>query len=333
MATIITLVFIACDNYRPELPADEDVIVNDYPDPLALWNDTPPKTRIVDFIDRVTDPNGQDYVAASDRIAVFDNDGTLWCEQPMYIQLAFAIERATEIAGSDPDLASVEPFRSLLSGDIGGALEGGERSLMEILMVSHANNTTDEFRDEISSWFETARHPRFEMQYNALTYAPMLELLLYLRENEFKTFIVTGGGIDFVRAISETEYGIPPEYVVGSSLKTEYLYQDDGIPVIMRRGELFFVDDKAGKPVGIHHHIGKRPILAFGNSDGDYEMIEWVSSGTGPRLGAFVHHTDSIREYAYDREGHIGVLNRGLDDATDKGWLIIDMKKDWKEIF
>ncbi len=335
IVSLVVAMFLiaACNNVGPELPDDDDVEVIANPDPLSLWNDSPTKTAILDFVESVSDEGSIDFVPQEDRIAVFDNDGTLWCEMPLYFQLLFGIDLAIEEAKKNPALASREPFKSLMAGDLAGALKGGESAMIEIIMVSHSGLTVEQFDDAVERWLATARHPRFEELYNQLTFSPMVELLLYMREKGFQTFIVSGGGIDFVRQFSESAYGIPTNQVIGSSVKKEFQYDDDGIGRIYRLPEIFFVDDKAGKPVGIHHHIGRRPIAAFGNSDGDYEMIDWVTSGSGPSLGAFVHHTDSIREYAYDREGHIGVLNRGLDDAKDRGWIVIDMAKDWKKVF
>lgn len=335
---VITLVFFvflfaSCSNVGPELPDDDDVEVIENPDPLSMWNESPTKTAIVEFVEEVTEEGSESFVPVSDRIAVFDNDGTLWCEQPLYFQMVFGLKRALEEAKNDPALASREPFKSLIAGDLAGAFKGGKKALTEMMMVQHANLTTDEFEAAVAEWLAEAKHPRFDVAYDQLTYSPMVELLLYLRDNEFKTFIVSGGGIDFIRTFSADAYGIEPPQVVGSSLKVEYRTDDNGEPYLYKLPELFFIDDGPGKPVGIHYNIGQRPIAAFGNSDGDYEMLEWVTSQSGPSLGAFVHHTDSIREYAYDREGHIGVLNKGLDDAKSKGWLLIDIKDDWKEVF
>ncbi len=301
-------------------------------EPLPSWNDGAARQRIVDFVAKVTDPTSASYVPPAERIAVFDNDGTLWSEQPVYVQLAFALDRVKALAPQHPDWQTREPFASLLKGDVSSALAGGEHAIAEIIMATHAGTTTDEFAAIVRDWLATARHPKTGRPYTRMVYQPMLELLDYLRANGFKTFIVSGGGIEFMRPWTEQVYGIPPEQVVGSSIKTRYELRD-GRPVLVRLPELDFIDDKAGKPVGIQQHIGRRPFLAFGNSDGDFEMLEWTTAGDGPRLGLIVHHDDGGREYAYDRKSHVGRLDRGLDEAGRRGWVLVSIKDDWRTIY
>jgi len=291
-------------------------------DPLPSWRDTPTRRAITDFVEGVTSEGSTDWVRPEDRIATFDNDGTLWAERPVYFQLYFAIDRVRELAPEHPEWKEQEPFASVLRGDLEGALAGGEEALVEIIAATHAGMTTEEFRDLAAAWLAEARHPETGRLFKEMTYAPMRELLEYLRAHDFKVFIVSGGGIDFLRALSEEAYGIPVERVVGSAMAIEY-----------RLGEIAFIDDKAGKPVGIQRHIGRRPILAGGNSDGDFEMLEWTTSGSGPRLGLLVHHTDAEREYAYDRDSHVGRLDRGLDEAAARGWIVVDMARDWDRVF
>ena len=301
-------------------------------DPLASWNETATKEAILSFVERVTTEDSPDFVPPAERIATFDNDGTLWSEQPMYFQLLFALDRIQTLAPEHPEWKSEEPFASLLKGDVKGALAGGEKAIAEIVMATHAGMTTEEFEAIVADWISTARHPTTGRRYTDMVYQPMLELLAYLRSKKFKTFIVSGGGIEFMRPWTERVYGIPPEQVVGSSIRTKYEVRD-GRPVLIRLPELNFVDDKDGKPVGIYSHIGRRPIMAFGNSDGDFQMLQWTTAGKGPRCGVLVHHTDADREWAYDRESHIGQLDRMLDTASQHGWLVVDMKNDWKVIY
>lgn len=301
-------------------------------DPLPSWNNGPTKTLIVNFVQRVTDQQSRDYVPPAERIATFDNDGALWAEKPIYFQLLFAFDRVKELAPDHPEWREQEPFASVLKGDLRGALAGGEKALLEIVTATHAGMTTDEFDQTVTDWLTTARHPETGRPYTEMVYQPMLELLAHLRANGFKTFIVSGGGIDFLRVWAERVYGVPPEQIVGSSVKTQYEVRD-GKPVIVRVPEIGFIDDKAGKPIGIHEHIGRRPILAHGNSDGDFQMLEWTTAGEGARLGLLLHHTDADREWAYDRESHVGRLDRGLDEASQRGWTMIDMKRDWRQVF
>jgi len=273
-----------------------------------------------------------DFVAPPERIAVFDNDGTLWSEQPMYVQAVFVFDRIKQLAPQHPEWKEQKPFASILKGDIEKALAGSKPALLEMMLATHAGMTTEEFEQIVSEWIATARHPQTGKLYTERVYQPMLELLDYLRANGFKTFIVSGGGIEFMRSWAEQVYGIPPEQVIGSSIKTEYQLRD-GKPVIARLPELDFVDDKEGKPLAINLHIGRRPIAAFGNSDGDFQMLEWTTAGTGKRLAVYIHHDDAEREVAYDRNSHIGRLNRGLDEAPKRGWTVVSMKNDWKTLF
>ena len=301
-------------------------------DPLPSWRDGRTKQAIVEFVKQVTAKGGPKFVPPGERIAVFDNDGTLWAEQPMYFQLAFALDRVKSLAPQHPEWKEKEPFKSALVGDLAGVAAGGEKGLLELVAATHADTTSEEFEKAVKDWLAAAKHPRFNRPYTDLVYQPMLELLAFLRANGFKTFIVSGGGVEFVRAFSEKVYGIPPEQVVGSSIKTNYEVRD-GRPVIARLPAIDFIDDKAGKPVGIHKFIGRRPLMAFGNSDGDFEMLEWTTTGPGPRFGLIVHHDDAPREWAYDRESHVGRLKRGLDEAPQRGWSIASMKSDWRRVF
>jgi hypothetical protein len=301
-------------------------------EPLASWNGGKVRSAIIDFVEAVTTEDGVDFVPASNRIAVFDNDGTLWSEQPAYFQLLFAIDRVEALAPQHPEWSTQQPFKAVLEGDMKALVASGERGLLQLVMATHAGMTTAEFEMIVKDWIATARHPKTGRLYTEMVYQPMLELLDYLRANGFKTFIVSGGGIEFMRPWVEAVYGVPPEQVVGSSIKTEFAMLD-GEPVLTRLPEISFIDDKAGKPVGINQHIGRRPIAAFGNSDGDLQMLQWTAAGEGRRFALYVHHTDAEREWAYDRESHVGKLDKGLDAAQAKGWTIVDMKRDWKVIF
>jgi len=299
---------------------------------LPSWNAGAAKTSIVAFVEEVTTPSRAGFVSAPERIAVFDNDGTLWAEQPMYFQLAFALDRVRALAPQHPEWRQQMPFSAVLDGDLPRVLAGGERALIELVMATHAGTTTEEFSATVTDWLASAKHPRTGRRYDEMVYQPMLELLAYLRANGFKTFIVSGGGIEFMRPWTERVYGIPPEQVVGSSIKTEF-ERRDGVPVLVRTPAVDFIDDKAGKPIGINQHIGRRPIAAFGNSDGDLEMIEWTTAGSGVRFGLIVHHTDADREWAYDRQSEIGRLDKALDEATTKGWTVVDMRRDWNKVY
>jgi hypothetical protein len=302
-------------------------------DPLPSWNDTATKKGIVTFVEKLTKQGSPDFVPPPERIATFDNDGTLWTEQPMYSQLFFALDRVKALAPKHPEWKSKEPFASLLKGDVKKALAGGEKAIAEIVMVTHAGMTTDQFEQIVKDWIATAKHPKFKRPYTECVYQPMLELLAYLRANDFKTFIVSGGGIEFMRPWTEKVYGIPPEQVVGSSIETKYEMRD-GKPVLIRLPKIDFIDDKAGKPVGINSHIGRRPIAAFGNSDGDRQMLEWTQAGGGARLMMLVHHDDAEREFDYGAKSKIGTFSDALAaEAGKQGWVVISMKSDWKRIF
>ena len=299
---------------------------------MPSWNDTAPKQAILHFVERVTLPGSSDFVPVAERIATFDNDGTLWAEQPLYFQALYIFDRIRQLAPKHPEWREKEPFASVLRGDTDAALAGGVKALLEMAMATHAGMSTEEFGQMVVAWLDSARHPKTGLRYTEMVYQPMLELLAYLRANGFKTYIVSGGGIEFMRPWVEAVYGIPPEQVVGSSIKTRYDIRD-GKPVLMRLPEMNFIDDKEGKPVGINQHIGRRPVMAFGNSDGDFQMLEWTTTGAGPRFGLLVHHTDGKREWAYDRKSHIGRLDRGLDEGPGRGWTILSMADDWKVVF
>jgi phosphoglycolate phosphatase-like HAD superfamily hydrolase len=301
-------------------------------DPLPSWNDTAPKQAIIEFVGKTTTAGSPGFVPLPQRIATFDNDGCLWSEQPMYFQAFYIFDRIRQLAPQHPEWKDKEPFASVLKGDVKAALAGGEKALLEMAMATHAGVTTEEFEKIVTDWITTAKHPKTGKLHTEMVYQPMLELLAYLRANGFKTFIVSGGGIDFMRPWAERVYGIPPEQVIGSSIKAKYELRD-GKPAIVKLPELNFIDDKGGKPVGIHQHIGRRPIFAAGNSDGDFEMLEWTTSGQGARFGLLIHHTDAEREFAYDRESHIGKLARGLDEGPKLGWTVVSMKDDWKTVF
>ncbi len=301
-------------------------------DPLPSWNEGKAKTAITEFIAKVTKEGGTDFVPPAERIAVFDNDGTLWAEQPMPVQLYFALDRVKALSPQHPEWNDKEPFASLLKGDVQSALAGGEHALVEIIMATHAGMTTVEFEKIVKDWITTAKHPKTNKLFTEMTYQPMLEVLALLRANGFKNYIVSGGGIEFMRVFAETVYGIPPEQVIGSSGKLKFEMRD-GTPVLVKLPAMNFVDDKAGKPVGIQEHIGRRPIAAFGNSDGDLEMLQWTGTGTGTRFCLYVHHTDAQREWAYDREAGVARLDKGLDEASAKGWTVVSMKDDWKSVF
>ena len=301
-------------------------------DPLSSWNAGKSKQSIVDFVNRVTTKGSPQFVPPAERIATFDNDGTLWGEQPLYFQLAFAIDRVKALAPKHPEWKDKDPFKSLLGGDLKSVFAGGEHALLEILMAAHANMTPEDFERVAVDWFATAKHPTTDRLYSEMAYQPMLELLAYLRANGFKTFIVSGGGIEFMRAFAERVYGIPPEQIIGSTGKLRFELRD-GVPTLFKLPEVHFVDDKEGKPIAIHRHIGRRPIAAFGNSDGDLQMLQWTCAGSGARLCAFIHHTDAERESAYDRTSSIGRLDTGLDESRRQGWTVVDMKRDWKRIY
>jgi phosphoglycolate phosphatase-like HAD superfamily hydrolase len=303
------------------------------PDPLPSWNDGAAKTAITDFVARVTTPGGGDFVPVDERIATFDNDGTLWSEQPIYFQVAFAIDQVKARAAQHPEWKTKQPFKAVLENDRKALAMGGEKDMLQIIAATHTGMTTEEFAKTVRDWIATARHPRFNRPYIELVYQPMIELLAYMRGNGFKTFIVSGGGIEFMRPWTEKVYGIPPEQVVGSSGVTRFKLLPDGRPVLLKEAKVEFIDDGPGKPVGINRFIGRRPVFAFGNSDGDQQMLEWTAAGAGARFLALVHHTDAEREWAYDRKSPVGKLDKAWDEAVRRGWLVVNMKKDWKVIY
>ena len=301
-------------------------------DPLPSWNDGPAKKAITEFVTRVTTQGGPEFVPPAERIAVFDNDGTLWSEQPIYFQFAFALDRVRALAPKHPEWKTKQPFKGILERDMKAVMAAGEKGLTEVLAATHAGMTTEEFNQTAKDWLAQARHPRFQRSYTDLVYQPMVELLAYLRANGFKTFIVSGGGVEFIRAFAEQVYGIPPEQVVGSTGEAK-LELRDGKPVLVKLPKVNHVDDGPGKPVGINRFIGRRPVMAFGNSDGDHQMLQWTAAGAGPRFMGLVRHTDAAREWAYDRQSHIGRLDKALDEAMAKGWTVVDMKTDWRKIY
>jgi phosphoglycolate phosphatase-like HAD superfamily hydrolase len=324
---MLTMVFLAYGGLAFGAPASAQSV-----DSLPSWNDGQAKQSIMAFVAQVTEQDSPDFVPPAERIAVFDNDGTLWAERPMYFQLLFALDRVKALAPQHPEWKDKEPFASLLKGDVKGAMADGMKSVVEIVMATHAGMTTAEFETIVEDWIATARHPTSQRPYTEMVYQPMLELLDYLRASGFKTFIVSGGGIEFMRPWADQVYGVPPEQVIGSSIKVEYAMRDSE-PVLVRLPELDFYDDKEGKPVAIHQQIGRRPIAAFGNSDGDLQMLQWTTAGEGPRFALYVHHTDAEREWAYDRNASMGRLDKGLDEAQAKGWTVVDMQRDWKVVY
>ena len=301
-------------------------------DPLPSWRDGATKERLLGFVEQVTDPASAQFIEPEDRIATFDNDGTLWSEQPMYFQLFFILDRVQDLAADHPEWQELEPFASVLKGNIASALKGGEAAMLTLMEATSTGMSVSDFQQQVNDWISTARHPTTGRAFTQMVYAPMLEALEYLRAHDFKTYIVSGGGKDFMRPWTETVYGIPPEQVIGSTVKTELRYEQ-GKPVIYRLPAIDFIDDKEGKPLGIHNHIGRRPVIAFGNSDGDLAMLQWTAAGEGARLPVYIHHTDAEREWAYDRESSIGHFDRGLDIAQDEDWLLVDMKRDWSAIY
>ncbi len=332
---LISSLLIGCNNDAKEEgtaqdstpPATAQQPIN-ASDPLPSWADGKIKDSIINFVKLVT-KEGPSFVKEEDRITVFDNDGTLWVEQPMYSQVVFAINK---VALDHPEWKNKEPFKSLLAGNMEVLDKGGELAVMELIMDTHAGMNTEEFEQEVLAWVAKAKHPRFNKPYTECVYQPMLELMTYLRANGFKTFIASGGGIEFMRPWTQRVYGVSPEQVIGSSIKAKYQVKD-GKPELFRQRKIDFIDDKAGKPEGIHSHIGKRPIAAFGNSDGDFQMLEWTTKGKGPTLGLIVHHDDAEREWAYDRKSPVGKLDQALDAAPKNGWLVVSMKENWKKIF
>jgi hypothetical protein len=301
-------------------------------DPLPSWNDGPAKQAIVGFVDRVTTEGSPDFLKLPERIAVFDNDGTLWCEQPLYVQLAFVVDRIKTMAPDHPEWSATEPFKSLLANDFNAVAAQGEKALMRLMAATHAGLSVDEYSATVAEWIATAKHPATGWKYTEMVYEPMIELLGYLRDAGFKTFIVSGGGADFIRPWAQKVYGIPNQQVIGSRVKLKYELRD-GTPTLMKLPEIDLVDDGPGKPVGIQQVIGRRPVMAFGNSDGDFEMLEWTTAGPGARFGLIVRHTDASREWSYDRDSPIGRLAKALDEAPRRGWIVVDMKSDWKRVF
>ncbi len=333
---IIALVFcaliaVSCKNETTVTTADENQ-KTEVTDPLPSWNEGDTKNAIMTYVGEVTSEGSPNFIPIADRIATFDNDGNLWSEQPLYFQFIFAIERVKVMAPDHPEWKTTQPYQSVLEDDMKKLMSYGEHGLLKIVMATHANNTVEEFEQIVKDWLATAKHPRFKRGYSELVYQPMLELLAYLRANDFKTFIVSGGGIEFMRPWVEGVYGIPKDQVVGSSVKTEFV-MEDGVPKIKRLAELDFIDDKAGKPLGINKFIGRKPVFASGNSDGDLQMLQYTDSNTYPSFQLYLHHTDAKREWAYDRESSIGRLDKGLDEANAKGWTVIDMKNDWNTIY
>lgn len=301
-------------------------------EPLSSWNDGAAKSRILEFVSAVSTEGSETFVPVADRVAVFDNDGTLWAEQPVYFQLFFAMDRLKALAAENPDILTSDVLKAAAEGDLAKVAEAGTDGILEVINASHGNVSVAQFTAEVRDWITTAKHPTKDVLYTDLTYQPMLELLDHLRDNQFDVYIVSGGGIHFMRAFAEEAYGIPPQNVIGTQTTSEYRVVD-GVPMIFKTPGIAFIDDKEGKPVGIDTHIGKRPILAGGNSDGDFQMLEWTTSGDGPHFGLLVHHTDAERAWAYDRDSHIGRLDAGLDEGPDRGWLIVDMKEDWAQVF
>jgi phosphoserine phosphatase len=300
--------------------------------PLPSWNDGASKKAIVDFVSTVTKEGSAGFVPPAERIAVFDNDGTLWCEQPFYVQGLFVRDRIKALAGKHPEWKDTEPFKTVLTNDVKGLAPLGVKGMLELTMASHAGMSTDEFSAIVADWLRTARHPQYHVPFESLAYQPMLEVLAYLRANGFKTYIVSGGGVEFVRVFSSRLYGIPPEQVIGSTIETKF-EMIDGKPVIMREPKINFMNDKEGKALAIERIIGRRPVMAFGNSDGDLYMLQWTTGGEGPRFGLIVHHTDAEREYAYDYPSPVGQLHKALEEAPSRGWAVVNMKTDWKTIF
>lgn len=330
--TLAAAVFVAAGAVLGSLTPFNHARDKPVDDPLPSWNDGAAKKTITEFVANVTRDGGPDFVPPAERIATFDNDGTLWLEQPMYVQMRFALDRVHALAGKHPEWKEKQPIKAVLENNPKALAAAGERGAVELLMATHAGMTAVQFEDLVKDWLKTAKHPRFHRPYTDLVYQPMLELLAYLRQKGFKTYVVSGGGVDFIRPWAEKTYGIPPEQVIGSSIKVKYELRD-GVPVLVRLPEIAFIDDKAGKPAGIHRLIGRRPLAAFGNSDGDLEMLQWTTAGKGPRFGLIVHHTDAEREYAYDRTSSFGRLDKALDAAGKNGWTIVDMKNDWKKVF
>lgn len=332
LGLLMTFGLMVSCTQKPEVEATKVTETVEVKDPLPSWNEGKTREAIINFVEEVTNPNGENFIPVPDRIATFDNDGTLWSEQPVYFQFYFAIDRVKALAPDHPEWKTKQPFKAVLENDMAALMKQGEKGIVEIVMATHAGSTTDEFEKLVTEWIATAQHPTKKMLFTDLVYQPMLELLDYLRANEFKTFIVSGGGIEFMRPWTEAVYGIPKNQVIGSSIQTKYVY-NDGEPYIERLAELDLNDDKEGKPVGINRYIGRRPVFAGGNSDGDLQMLRWADSNKFKSFKLYVHHTDSVREWAYDRNSPIGNFDKGLDEANEKGWTITSMKDDWKVIY
>ena len=330
---LLLVFFINCKQNSESTEVGSDTQkIEEQVDPLPSWNEGETKAAIINYVTDVTNAESPNFIPVADRIATFDNDGNLWAEQPAYFQLFFAIDRIKVMAADHPEWIDKQPYKAVLENDMPTLMQSGMKGIGEIIMATHAGITTDEFDVIVKDWLTIAKHPKFNKAYNELVYQPMLELLNYLRANDFKTFIVSGGGIEFMRPWVEDAYGIPSDQVVGSSIATEFDY-NNGNPVIRRLPKLDFIDDKAGKPIGIHKYIGKKPVFASGNSDGDLQMLQWTDSNSYKSFQLYLHHTDSVREWAYDRDSHIGRLDKGLDEAKEKGWTVIDMKNDWNVIY
>jgi len=327
----IFLFTVSCKNENKPVSENSAVEISQI-DPLSSWNEGKTKASIINYVNDVTNTSSENFVAIPDRIAVFDNDGNLWSEQPAYFQLFFAIDRVKAMATEHPEWKNEQPFKAVLENDMNELAKQGEHGLLQLVMATHSGNTTEEFEADVQSWIKTAKHPTKNVRYDELVYQPMLELLQYLRANDFKTFIVSGGGVDFMRAFVTEIYGIPEEQIIGSRIKTEFDY-NNGKPVIKRLPTIDYIDDKEGKPLNIQKIIGKKPVFASGNSDGDLQMLQWTDSNSYNSFQLYLHHTDSIREWAYGRNSHIGKLDKGLDEANEKGWTVIDMKNDWKVIY
>jgi phosphoglycolate phosphatase-like HAD superfamily hydrolase len=302
------------------------------PDPLPSWNDGAAKKALLDFVAKVTDKNGTDYVPPAERIATFDNDGTLWCEQPMYFQVVFVFERVRELAAAHPEWKGKQPFKAVIDGDRKAMAKFTEKEMDQLFAATSAGMTPEEFKATAAKWLGASKHPRFKRPYKELVYQPQLELMKHLRAGGFKVFIVSGGGTDFIRSYAEGAYGVPPEQVVGTSAKTRYDFKDD-VARLIKLPEIQSIDDGPGKPININWHIGRRPTLAFGNSDGDKQMLEYTASGKGPRLMLLLHHDDAEREYAYDRKSRVGRLDKAWDEAVRRKWVVVSMKKDFKKVF
>jgi phosphoglycolate phosphatase-like HAD superfamily hydrolase len=330
LAALVTTSLAGCSSKQES--TSQEAQATSPADPLASWNDGPTKSAIIDFVNHTSSPGDPEFLPENQRIAVFDNDGTLWAEHPVYFQLAFAMDRVLELAPQHPEWKSREPFKSIIEGNPRAALAGGNKALFQIIMATHAGMTTDEFDAIVKDWVAVASHPTLNRAYTQCVYQPMLELLSYLRGRGYQTFIVSGGGADFMRTWAERVYGIPPHQVIGSQIDVKFEMKS-GKPVLARQSDIGFIDDGPGKPIGIHRHIGRRPVMAFGNSDGDLEMLQWTKGGDGPRFAALIHHTDDAREWAYDRESAIGKLDKALDLAQKDGWTVVDMKSDWKTVF